>query len=130
MIIKRKSLPPHIAEALGIIKRKSLPPHIAEALGRKKNVIVTITEGPIETFGTWWDGGSRSTYHAMNLNTGFLGGPDYMDEVRKLNFGHEVRKAIVSPGTAIVVLGISSGKTSTPRLYVHPKDRGLVGGGA
>jgi len=111
-----------------IIKRKSLPPHIAGALGRKQNVVVTITEGPVETFGTWWDSGSKSTYHAINLVTGHLGTPEYTTEYRDLAFGHKIQNAIVSPDVAIVVLGTSSGKPATPHLYLHPDDCDLVEG--
>ena len=108
------------------IERKSLPAHIAKALGRKRNVNYTITDSSVECYGTWWDGGSRSSYHAISLAGGGLMQPTYTDEVRELGFGHKVKNAKVSSGQLVVCLGTFCGKPATPHIYIHPDDKGLV----
>jgi hypothetical protein len=69
--------------------------------------------------GTYWDGGSRSTYTAINLETGrSLGAPQYNPP----QFGGPKTDPIVEipEGVAIVETGVFCGKTATASVYVNP----------
>lgn len=71
--------------------------------------------------GTYWDGGSRSTYTAVRLSDGFsLGAPQYAPP----QFGGPATAPCVQipPGVAIVETGYFCGKTSTASVYVNPAD--------
>jgi hypothetical protein len=67
--------------------------------------------------GTYWDGGSRSSYFLVNLDTGYVkpaahyappqyGGPR-QDPVQK-----------IEAGFAVVEMGIFCGKPATPSIYL------------
>jgi hypothetical protein len=68
--------------------------------------------------GTWWDGGSRSSFYALDLTTGALSpiaGPQWGDA--KPSIEHPIRK-----GIAIVECGTFCGKPATARITLHPDD--------
>lgn len=71
--------------------------------------------------GTYWDSGSRSTYTAINLETGRnIGAPQYAPP----QFGGPKTDPIVEipEGVAIVETGVFCGKTATASVYVNPKN--------
>lgn len=107
-----------------LVERKKLP--FANKLERKKYVSIFVTDKPVKTFGTWWDGGSKYTYTGMSP-TGQTVPLEYTDEVRNLQFGHQIKNAIVRPGVIVVKSGTSCGKPATVTLYVHPDDIGALG---
>lgn len=69
--------------------------------------------------GTYWDGGSRSTYHAVDLATlRQLPAPQYAPP----QFGGPATDPQVSipEGVAIVCTGVFQGKPATARVYLNP----------
>lgn len=69
--------------------------------------------------GTYWDEGSRSTYHAVDLRTmRQLPAPQYNPP----QFGGPATDPTVAipEGVAIVETGIFQGKPATARVYVNP----------
>jgi len=71
--------------------------------------------------GTYWDGGSRSTYHAVRLSDGYcLGAPQYNPP----QFGGPQTDPHVEipQGVAIVETGTFCGKTATACVYCNPSD--------
>lgn len=85
---------------------------------RKHKVIVNVTES-VTLHGTYWSGGSRSTYHAVNLsNMVCSGSPRYNPP----QFGGpQADPQVVLPeGAAIVSLGVFCGKTATATIFLNP----------
>lgn len=71
--------------------------------------------------GTYWDGGSRSTYTAVDLLTCRSKGAPQYDPPQ---FGGPKVDPVVSipEGIAIVETGVFMGKTATARVYVNPSN--------
>lgn len=70
---------------------------------------------------TFWDGGSRSTYHAVRLIDGFsLGAQQYAPAA----FGGPRQSPVVEipDGVAIVETGIFCGKPATASVTISPND--------
>jgi len=70
---------------------------------------------------TYWDGGSRSTYHAVRLdNKASLGAPQYAPSA----FGgsSHVKVVEIPEGVVIVETGYFQGKTATASVYVSPSN--------
>ena len=70
---------------------------------------------------TYWDEGSRSTYHAVELATlRQLPAPHYNPP----QFGGPATDPTVAipEGVAIVCTGVFQGKTATARVYVNPSN--------
>lgn len=108
-----------------IIKRTDLPRHIAQALGRKRSVFVSVVENgdSVQCTGTMWDGGSRSSWHELDLLSGKLSTPQYVEgEEKELPFGNVQRAAKPRLEVAVVCLGTFCGKTATPHLYLVPEN--------
>lgn len=87
---------------------------------RKHNAYIWVRDS-VALDGTYWDGGSRSTYHAINLATRKVGAaPQYAPP----QFGgpRETPQVPLIPGAAIVETGVFCGKTATVKVYLHPAD--------
>lgn len=71
--------------------------------------------------GTYWDGGSRSEYTAVDLVTGRSKGAPHYDPPQ---FGGPMVDPVVAipEGIAIVETGIFQGKQATARVYVNPSN--------
>lgn len=70
---------------------------------------------------TYWDGGSRSTYTAVDLMTGRSKGAPQFDPPQ---FGGPATSPVVSipEGIAIIRTGVFMGKTATATIYVNPSN--------
>lgn len=87
----------------------------------KKRKAFFYVGGSVTLNGTYWDGGSRSTYTAVRLSDGYsLGAPQYAPAM----FGGPATAPCVQipPGVAIVKTGYFCGKTSIASVYVNPGD--------
>jgi hypothetical protein len=85
---------------------------------RKHKAIVAGAER-VTLSGTYWDGGSRSSYTAVNLETGLsLGAPQYSPP----QFGGPRVDPVVElpEGVVIVRTGIFCGKTETAKIFINP----------
>lgn len=69
--------------------------------------------------GTYWDGGSRSEYVAVDLTTKRSAGAPHYDPPQ---FGGPVRdpQCAIPEGVAIVKAGTFCGKQATACVYIHP----------
>lgn len=98
-------------EALKIIKA-------AHPGYRKQQFCVHVSES-VCLSNTFWDGGSRSDYTAIDLTTRRIKGlPRYAPP--EFNNPRIAPLVPIPPGTAIVETGYSCGQTATARIYVHP----------
>ena len=73
----------------------------------------------VSLWGTYWDGGSRREYCAVELATKrSQGAPQYAPA----QFGGPVTSPVVSIplGVVIVAGGVSCGKPATATVYIHP----------
>lgn len=95
---------------------------------RKKNFILSpVKEGTIvETFGTWWDGGSRAEYFTLDIPS---------QRVARINastnpteFGGQMVTAYPSKGKAIIKGGVSCGKPATLVVTCLEEDAHYFGG--
>lgn len=87
---------------------------------KKHNASVWVCD-TVTLSGTYWDGGSRNTYHAINIHTRKVGAaPQYNPP----QFGgpSEDLTVLVPAGAAIVRTGIFCGKTATAAVYLNPAD--------
>lgn len=81
---------------------------------------VTVTD-KVELQGTYWSGGSRSTYTAVNIQTRAASSAQ---QYAPAQFGGPAEAPTVAlpPGAVIVETGFFCGKVSTASVYVHPQD--------
>lgn len=90
---------------------------------RKKHAFLHVTD-KVTLSGTYWDGGSRSEYYAVQLATmQKLAAPHYDPP----QFGGPTKSPQVEipKGVIIVESGIFCGKPATPVIYVRPDDLAL-----
>jgi hypothetical protein len=85
---------------------------------RKHNARVVITDS-VELNGTYWSGGSRSTYTAVNLATMETG---RAAQYAPPQFGGPAQslRVAIPMGVVIVETGIFCGKAATACVYMHP----------
>lgn len=91
----------------------------AAAPDYRKREAVLMARDTVTISGTYWDGGSRSTYHAVDLATlRQLPAPQYNPP----QFGGPATDPTVNipEGAAIVCTGIFQGKPATARVYINP----------
>ena len=86
---------------------------------RKRDVRIVISES-VSFFNTFWDGGSKNTYKAVQLENG---------SVANLITGSSPWTAVaegtsikLEPGIAIVEESVFCGKTMALRVYLHPSN--------
>jgi hypothetical protein len=92
----------------------------ADSKYKKHKAILVVSES-VTLSGTYWDGGSRSSYCAVNLETLRVGpAPQYNPP----QFGgpRSDPKCDIPVGVVIVKLGTFCGKQATATLYVHPEN--------
>jgi hypothetical protein len=87
---------------------------------RKHKAFVHIRDS-VELSGTYWDGGSRSTYTAVNLATGKA---STAEQYAPPQFGgpRAPLNVAIPPGVAIVETGYFCGKPATASVYINPVD--------
>ena len=93
----------------------------AAAPNYKKHKAFFNVASSLTLHGTYWDGGSRSTYTAVRLADGFsLGAPQYAPP----QFGgpREAPIVLIPVGVAIVETGTFCGKPATASVTVNPAD--------
>lgn len=90
----------------------------ADPTYRKHRAYLHVQES-VSLSGTYWDGGSLSTYTAVDLATGrSKGAPQYNPP----QFGGPKVDPLVNipEGVAIVETGVFCGKTANASVYLHP----------
>lgn len=87
---------------------------------RKHEAAVYISD-TVRLSGTYWDGGSRSTYHAVNLATRKVSAAPQYDPPQ---FGGPPVDPVVPlpAGASIVRTGTFCGKPATAAVYLNPAD--------
>lgn len=88
---------------------------------RKHKAIIVITDS-IDMVGTYWDGGSRSSYSFMNMATG---AEFFAPQYNPPQFGgpQVAPKIEIKPGTLCVSTGTFRGKIATATVYLNPADK-------
>ena len=92
----------------------------ADPTYRKQKAFLFVSER-VTLSGTYWDGGSRSEYTAVNLTTGrSAGAPQYAPP----QFGgpRTAPEVDLPPDVSIVETGTFCGKTATATIYIHPQN--------
>lgn len=87
---------------------------------KKHKAILCVTR-EVALSGTYWDGGSRSSYTAVNLaNMRSSGAPQYAPS----QFGgpRETPRVQLPSGACIVETGVFCGKTAAATVYLNPDD--------
>lgn len=92
----------------------------ADPTYRKREACLLVRER-VMLSGTYWDGGSRSTYHAVDLRTlRTLPAPQYNPPQY---CGPSTDPVVEIPeSVAIVKTGVFMGKTATATVYIHPNN--------
>jgi hypothetical protein len=92
----------------------------ADPTYRKRDASIRVTNS-VCISGTYWDGGSRSSYHAVNLsNRKVSSAPQYAPP----QFGGPAADHTVTlpAGAAIVRTGVFCGKPATAAVFLNPAD--------
>jgi len=85
---------------------------------RKHKTILRVCDS-VTLSGTYWDGGSRSSYTAVDLATGrSKGAPQY--DPPQFGGPSTAPRVSIPEGVAIVQTGIFCGKTATAFIYLNP----------
>jgi hypothetical protein len=105
----------------GFSVKASAVREILAAVGSRKRTAYIYPTTEVTYSGTFWDGGSRTVYTAVELATGRA--------VTGVRFdppqfgGPRVDPVVQIPrGVVIVEHGTFMGKPATPRIHVHPED--------
>ena len=87
---------------------------------RKRNCFLKV-QTEVTLHGTYWDGGSRSTYTAVDLATGRKATAAQFDPPQ---FGgpSQAPTVAIPDGIAIVETEVFCGKTATATVYLHPNN--------
>mgnify|MGYP000446863879 CR=1 FL=1 len=87
----------------------------------RKHKAIVVAGPRVTLHGTYWSGGSRTSYFGVNLSTFQCGGAPHYNPPQ---FGGPQSDPVVNlePGAAIVALGTFCGKTATATVYVHPSN--------
>lgn len=105
------------------VQTSSLPPHIKRGLNTRKRSVSVQVHQPgetVSTFGSWWDGGSRTTFGGMDLSTGRGFGINFNPDPPQ--FGGQVRELPLEGGKAIITGGTFCGKPATPCIHLLEGD--------
>ena len=93
----------------------------AAAPSYKKHKAFFDSAESIELQGTYWDGGSRSTYTAVRMTDGFsLGAPQY--DPPQFGGPRQAPMVTIPVGVAIVETGTFCGKPATAAVTINPAD--------
>lgn len=89
----------------------------ADSMYRRKQATVVVVD-TVTLHGTYWDGGSRSTYNAVDMLTGRSAGAPQYDPPQ---FGgpQETPVVTIPENVAIVETGYSCGKIMRAYVYVR-----------
>ena len=87
---------------------------------RKRHAFVYVRDN-VDLSNTFWDGGSRSTYTAVDLATGKA---STAEQYAPPQFGgpRAPLNVAIPPGVAIVETGYFCGKPATASVYINPAD--------
>ncbi len=86
---------------------------------RKKKAILARPTTQVTLSGTYWDGGSRSSYFLVDLNTQQVQPCEHYNPPQ---FGGPRQDPVVTlaPHQAVVEAGVFCGRPATPTIYFHP----------
>ena len=92
----------------------------ADASYRKREARLLV-QTEVDLYGTYWDGGTRNTYTAVDMITGRSKGAPQFDPPQ---FGGPATtpRVAIPQGVAIVKTGVFCGKTATAYVYINPAD--------
>lgn len=90
----------------------------ADSTYRKHKAIVNAYPS-IELSGTYWDGGSRSTYTAVNLTT-FKSSAAAQYAPAQVGGPRETPRCDIPEGVAIVKTGVFCGRTAAATVFLNP----------
>lgn len=84
----------------------------------KKHKAFLCRQDAVVLDGTFWDGGSRSDYHLVEIATGQIQALPRSDPPQFGGVKAAVTRAI-EPGFAVIRSGVFCGKPSTPSIYIR-----------
>jgi len=94
---------------------------LAYKLGYRKQNVQIVAAETVTLHGLNWDGGSKSEYHAVNLDTLAMTSPDLGREHPWFN-RYEGAKVQIPPNHAVIRTGIFLGQTAMMVIHVHPSN--------
>ena len=106
-------------------------PDLCRALGYRKRSVYVCPATSVNINGVNWSGGSRSTYHGVDLATGAVKTASHFGVPAPWSNQYEGASVELVPGKAIVETGTFCGKTAAMFIYVHPDNMpALLGEGS
>lgn len=108
-----------------VVAKSTLKPHLRGITKKHKVFVSTQREGDtVSSFGSWWDGGSKSDFYQLCLTTGRRLPLSYSSNPPE--FGGKIVDFPLQKGYAIVQAGTFCGKPATPHLYILVGDENLL----
>ena len=92
---------------------------VCKLVSKKRKAMVARPTTTVALSGTYWDGGSRSDYFLVDLNTMQV---KALSHHAPIQFGGPKEDPVVNlePHQAVVCAGTFCGKPATPTVYFHP----------
>lgn len=100
---------------------------ILSSLGYRKSVAYIHVADSIVLSGGYWDGGSRSNYHLLYVPTNTFRFMSYPTAPAEFGGGKPGEFGI-EKGYAVIVLGVTAGKTSTASIYLPQASLAMLKG--
>ncbi len=88
------------------------------AFSTRKREIILIVDDSVSVYNTFWDGGSKNTYKAVQLETGKTA--ELITGSSPWNAVSEGKTIGLVPGVAIVKQSVFCGKDMCLMVYIHP----------
>jgi hypothetical protein len=97
-------------------------PDLCRALGYRKRKVYVCPRTSVSIQGVNWSGGSRTTYHGVDLASGQVQSAGHFGTPAPWANPYEGATVELVPGKAIVTTGTFCGKASVMFIYVHPEN--------
>lgn len=130
--VKGKPLETQIQQqgvAMETVPKASLPVRLKRGIpGNKRKIFISRLKegGTVSTFGSWWDGGSKSDFCYIELSTGQKR-PLLGFNPAPPQFGGKVQELELEPGWGVLETGYFCGKPSTPHIHMLDSDYESLG---
>lgn len=95
---------------------------LCSALGYRKRKVIVVSTTSVILSNLNWQGGTRSTYHTMDIVSGKVLTQSQLSIPYPMNNEAEGAKIMIPEGIAIIETGVFQGEDMKMRIYVHPEN--------
>jgi len=99
----------------------SMLKEIVGLVSKKRKAIIARPSGSVRISGTYWNGGSRSSYFLVHIASKRVQ-PLAHHSPPQYGGPKEDPIQMLEPGYAVIEAGVFCGKPATPTVYLHPEE--------